>query len=117
MDDVNLDDEREHHWGMVFEENEEGVDDAKAFPHAQRWDSYMNEKVKLFKGEYLVQVVGHDGKKVLWEVVNYHVVEEVNDHYKIGLWGFDFNLFGEDKKGIVREVSSEFPYLLMLIKI
>ena len=34
MDDVNIDDEREHHWRMVFEDNEGGVDDKKALLHA-----------------------------------------------------------------------------------
>ena len=30
MDDVNLDDERGHHWRMVFEDNDRGVDDEKS---------------------------------------------------------------------------------------
>ena len=62
-----------------------------------------------------MEVFGHDGKKILWEVVDDHVVEEATDHDEIVLQGFDFNLFGEDKKGVGREGSSEFPYLLMLI--
>ena len=60
---------------------------------------------------------GHDGKKVLWEVVDDHVVEEPTDYDEIGLRGFDFNFFDEDKKGVGREGSSDFPYLLMLIKL
>ena len=48
------------------------------------------------KGKYLVEVFGHDKKKVLWEVVDNHVVEEPSDHEDIGLWGFDFNIFDED---------------------
>ena len=44
MDDVNLDDERESHWRMVFEENYGGVDDVKALLHANRWDIYVNGK-------------------------------------------------------------------------
>ena len=43
MDDVNLDDERERHWRMVFEDNDVGVDNAKALIHAKRWDIYLNE--------------------------------------------------------------------------
>ena len=43
MDDVNLDEERERHWRMVFEDNDVGVDDAKSFLHAKRWDIYVNE--------------------------------------------------------------------------
>ena len=57
----------------------------------------------------------HYKKKVLWEVVDDHVVEEPTDHEEIGLWGFDFNLFDEYEEGFVREGSSEFSYLLMLI--
>ena len=60
MDDVNIDDEREHQWRNVFEVNEGGVDDKKAFLHAKRWDLYVNEKEQLVKGKYLVEVVGHD---------------------------------------------------------
>ena len=42
MDDVNLDDERERHWRIVFENNGGGVNDAKALVHAKRWDIYVN---------------------------------------------------------------------------
>ena len=51
------------------------------------------------------------------EVVDNHVVEEPTDYDEIGLRGFDLNLFDEDEKEVVREGSSEFPYLLMLIKL
>ena len=44
MDDANLDDEKERHWRMVFEDNDGGVDDTKALLHANRWDVYVNEK-------------------------------------------------------------------------
>ena len=44
MEDVNLDDEREHHWRMVFKDNDVGVDDAKSLLHAKRWDFYVSEK-------------------------------------------------------------------------
>ena len=56
--------------------------------------------------KYLVEVVGHDKKRVLWEVVDDHVVEEPSDQKDIGLQGW----------GLVREGCSE-PYLLMLIKL
>ena len=35
-----------------------------------------------------MEVVGYDGKRVIWEVVNDNVVEEVTNHDKIGLGGF-----------------------------
>ena len=68
------------------------------------------------KGKYLVELVGHDKNKALWEVVDDHVAEEPSDHKDIGLRGFDFNIFDEDEEGVVREGSSE-TYLLILIKL
>ena len=69
MDNVNIDDERERHWRNVLEDNEGGVGDKKALLHANRWYLYINEKEQLVKGKYLVEVVGHDKNKVLWEIV------------------------------------------------
>ena len=64
-----------------------------------------------------MEVVGYDRKKVIWEVVDDHVIEEETDNDEIGLRGFDFNLFDKDEKGVGREGSSEFPYLLSLFNI
>ena len=50
-------------------------------------------------------------------MVNDNLVEEPTDHDEIGLQGFDLNLFNEYEKGVGIEGSSEFPYLLMLIKL
>ena len=50
-------------------------------------------------------------------MVDYHAVEEGKDHGEIGLRWFYFNFFNKDEKAGDREGSSEFPYLLMLIKI
>ena len=55
MDDINLDNKRERHWRIVFEENNGGMDDAKALLHAKRWYIYVNEKENIVKGGYLVQ--------------------------------------------------------------
>ena len=63
-----------------------------------------------------MEAIGHERKKVLWEVVDDHVVEEATDHDEIGLRGVGFNLVDEDEKGVGRKGPSEFPYLLMLIK-
>ena len=93
------------------------IENAKALLHAKRWDIHVNEKEKLVKGGYLVEVVGHDKKKVLWKVFDSHVVENPTDHEEIGLRGFDFNVFEQKEEGVGREGSSEFPYLLMLIKL
>ena len=114
-DDINIDDERERHWRNVFEDNEGGVDE-KSLLHAKRWDLYLNEKEKLVNGKYSVEVAGHNKKKLLWEVVGDHVVEEPRDHVDIGLRGFDFNIFDEDEEGVVREECSG-TYLKMVIKL
>ena len=103
MDDINLDDEREHHCRMVFEENNGGVDDAKALLHAKRWDIYVNGKGNLVKGGYSAEVVGRDKKKVLWKVVDDHVVEEPADHEETGLRGFDFNVLTKMRRGLLEK--------------
>ena len=112
MDDVNLDDGR-----MVFDDNYGGVDDAKALLHSKRWYFYMNERGNSVKKFYSVEFFGRDGKKVIWGVVGNHAVGEATDHDEIGLRGFGFNFFDKDEKGVGREGSSYFPYLLMLIKL
>ena len=94
-----------------------GMYNSKTLLHARRWEVYVNEKENLVKGGHLVEVVGNEKKKVLWKVGNDQVVEDPTDHEEIGLWGFDFNLFNTDEEVFFRERSSEFPYLLMLIKL
>ena len=59
----------------------------------------MNEKENLVTGGYSVESFGHDGKKVLWRVVNNHVVEEPTDHDDIGIQGFDFNFSMKTRRG------------------
>ena len=39
-----LDDERERHWCMVFEDKNGGVDGTKTLLHANKWDVYNLEK-------------------------------------------------------------------------
>ena len=65
MEDVRLNDEIKHHWRMVFEGNDCGVDNEKVFIHAKRRYVYMNNKKSLKRG-YFVEVLGYDLKKVLW---------------------------------------------------
>ena len=93
------------------------VDNAKALLHANSWDVYVNEKENLFKGGYLVEFVVHDNNKILWEVFDNHIVEEPTDHKEIGLRRFDLKLFYKDEEEVVREGYSEFPCLLVVIKI
>ena len=59
MDDVNVDDERECHWMMVFENNDGGVYNAKVLLHAKTWNVYVNEMENQLKGGYLVEVAGN----------------------------------------------------------
>ena len=47
----------------------------------------------LIKGGYSVEVSGSDRKKVLWEVVDDHVVGEGKEYDEMGLCGFGFNFF------------------------
>ena len=42
MDNVNIYDDRELHWMMVFKDNEVGVDYKKSLLHAKRCDLYVN---------------------------------------------------------------------------
>ena len=58
---------------MVFKENDGGVNNKKALLYARRWNVYVDEKEKLIKGGYSVEVFGSDRKKVIWEVVYDHV--------------------------------------------
>ena len=71
----------------------------------------------MVNGGYLFEVAEKDGKKVIWEVVDDHTVEEGVEHEELGLRGFDFNLFNEDREGCVRKNMKEFPYLLIIMKL
>ena len=42
MEDVKLDDERENHWRMVFEDNDGEEDDKKALLNGKSWGVYVN---------------------------------------------------------------------------
>ena len=43
MEDLKFGDERESHWGMVFDDNDGEVDDKTTLLYAKRWDVYVNE--------------------------------------------------------------------------
>ena len=51
------------------------MDETKALLHANKLDVYSSEKEALVKGGYSVEVTEKDKKKVIWEVVDDHVVE------------------------------------------
>ena len=61
-----LDDERDHHWCMVFEDNNVGVYGKKALIHEKRWGVYNSENWDLVKGGYSVEVDDKYGKKEIW---------------------------------------------------
>ena len=65
----------------------------------------------------MIEIGDKYGKKVIWDVVNNHVVEEGVEHEELGLRGFDFNLFNEEREGCVGDDVKELPYLLMLMKL
>ena len=77
------------------------MDGKKVLIHVKRWDVYNSEKEAFVKGEYSVEVDDKVGKRVIWEVVYDHVVEEGIENEELGLQGFDFNLFDEEREGYV----------------
>ena len=115
--DVVLDDDIERHWRMVFEDNNGGVDTIKAILHANKWYVFNSQKEALVKGGYYVQVSYKDSKKVIWEVVDDRMVEGGVEHEQIGIRGFDFNLFDEEREGCVGDDVKQLPYLLMLMEL
>ena len=56
------------------------MDDNKELLHNKSWDLYVDEKEQLVNGKYLVGFDSHYKKKVLWKVVDDHVVEEPSDN-------------------------------------
>ena len=63
IEDVILENKRQHEWRIFFEENDRGVDGDKSLVHAKRWYAYMNDKRSIIKSGYYVNVSGSDGKK------------------------------------------------------
>ena len=45
----------------------------------------------MVKGVYSVEVSEKEGKKVIWEVADDHMVEEGVEHEELGIRGFGFN--------------------------
>ena len=43
----------------------------------------------------MVEVADKDGKKLIWEVFDDHVVEEEVEHEELGPRGFYYNVFDE----------------------
>ena len=70
----------------------------------------------MLRGGYLVEVNEKYGKKIIWEVLNNHMVEEGVEHEELGLQGFGFNLFDEEREGCVGDDVKELPYLLIFMK-
>ena len=71
----------------------------------------------MVKGGYSVEVTDKNSKKLIWEVAYDHVFEEGVELEELGLRGFDFNLFDEEREGCVGDDVKELPYFLMLIKL
>ena len=98
-EDMGLDNKKQHHQGMVFEDSGGGVGEEKTILHANIWYVYMKQKWLLIKGGYYVEGSGYYWKKVVWEFVEDHVVEGRNQNYQIVLQGFGFNLFEKYQRG------------------
>ena len=97
IEDMVLNDERERNLRIIFEDNNGGVNGTKALLHAKKWDVCNLEKDVLVKGGYSVKVADKDGKEVIWEFFDNHVVEEGVEHEEIGLQ--DLNLIYSIKRG------------------
>ena len=65
MEDVRLDNEREHHWRMVFNDNNGGVDDDKMVLNSKKWDFYMKITKVIIKVGCYVEVPVSDGNKAI----------------------------------------------------
>ena len=48
-----------------------------------------------------MKLSGSDGKKVIWEGVDDHIVEEGNEPDEIVILGFGFNFFDKYEEGVV----------------
>ena len=83
MEEVTLDNERKHHYRVVFEDKRGGIDDEKALLHAKIWYLYMCNKILLIRDCYYVEVSGYDGKKVFCEVADNHVIEDSKENGEI----------------------------------
>ena len=55
----------------------------------------------MIRGGYFIEVTEKDGKKAIRKVADDHVVEEGVEYEELGLRGFDFNLFNEEREGFV----------------
>ena len=71
----------------------------------------------LLRGGYLVEVNEKYGKKIIWEVLNNHMVEEGVEHEELGLQGFGFNLFNEKREGCVGDDVKELLYLVIVMEL
>ena len=76
---------KERFAGGFFNDNNGGVDDDKSIINAKRWNVDMKDKQSLIKVGYSVEVSNIDEKKVLWEVIEDHVVGEGKENDEIVL--------------------------------
>ena len=49
-----------------------------------------------------MEFITHYGKKVIWEVVDNHIIEDPSDHNEIVIRVFDFNFSDKYEKGVGR---------------
>ena len=75
MQGVVVDDEIQCRWMMMLGNNQAGKYEDKSLLHSNRWYFYMRQKLSLIDVGYSVEVSGSDRKKVVWEVIQDHVVK------------------------------------------
>ena len=86
----------------------------------EKWDVLgwtLSHAKKLLMGGYQVEDYDNDMRNLIWQVVDDHVVEVRVEHKELGLQGFYFNLFGEERQGCVADNVRQLPYLLMIVKL
>ena len=76
IEDFKLENDNERHLRMGFKDSYGGMGDKKALIHTKRWYVYVNKEGNLIKGGYSLEFVGSEGKKVFWNLVENHFVEE-----------------------------------------
>ena len=86
---------------IILDVAEEGDDKKKI--HALRWEVYVKYNEEFMKRNVLVSVNHPKREKRFWSCVKDHIIDEKEQYESIGLRGFDYKLFEEEKGGGTRE--------------
>ena len=62
----------------------------------------MNKKPFMIKGVYYMEVSGSDGKKIVWEIVEYHFINDSKYNSDIVILGFKF-IYLINTRGVIEK--------------